>query len=294
MPVTVSVIIPTHNRLDLLKNAVQSVLAQTFQDVEIIIINDASTDGTHPYLAQLIETNPRIQAINNPQSLGGSKSRNVGIQVSTGKWVAFLDDDDTWEPEKLAVQLAALYANPQAVACSASYQVNYPGGVKKIINTPGDIFPHELLKANVLGGASVCICASEVLKKIGGFDDKLRSAQDWDLWIKLRDAGTIISTEQVLVQYYVHFNYRISNDMRAKYLGARRFYFKYKPQMTMDARNANIAFLCFIKSRQSRRSMGARMRYLWVALLHSAPGVGRGYVLSSLPRIIFQPFVRGK
>jgi glycosyltransferase involved in cell wall biosynthesis len=289
MHVAVSVIIPTCNRLELLKRAVDSVLAQTFHDFEIIIINDASKDGTADYLRELTQNNPCIHAINNSRSLGGSKSRNLGIAASKGKWVAFLDDDDSWLPDKLAVQLQALNANPEAVACSASYRVNYPWGIKKIIHTPMAILPNELLKANVLGGASVCICAGDVLKQLGGFDAKLRSAQDWDLWIKLRAAGLIISTERVLVQYYVHFNYRISNDMRAKYLGARRFYFKYKSMMSMDARNNNVAFLCFIKSRQSGRSMWARMRYLSLAWKNSAPGVARGYLMSSLPRILLSP-----
>jgi glycosyltransferase involved in cell wall biosynthesis len=290
METVVSVIIPTHNRVNLLKRAVQSVLAQTFQDFEIIIVNDCSTDQTREYLTSLVNENSKIQAIHNIQSLGGSRSRNAGIELAKGKWIAFLDDDDTWMADKLTLQLQALTAHPEAVACSASYLINYPMNVKKIAHPPLEVTMSTLLRSNCLGGASVCICSAEVLKRVAGFDDKLRSAQDWDLWIKLREQGKIISLPEVLVQYYVHFNYRISNDMRAKYAGARRFYFKYRSKMNREARRVNVAFLAFIKSRQSSRKLSARMAYLLIAIEYSHAQIGRSYFISSMPRILLQPF----
>jgi glycosyltransferase involved in cell wall biosynthesis len=290
METLVSVIIPTHNRGTLLDRAVQSVLAQTFQDFEIIIVNDCSTDQTRDYLARLVLANSKVQAIHHDKALGGSRARNAGIALAKGKWIAFLDDDDTWLPEKLALQLQALNANPDAVACSASYRVNYPLNLKKIAHPPLEVSLSTLLRSNCLGGASVCICAAEVLKRVAGFDDKLRSAQDWDLWVKLREQGKIISVPEVLVQYYVHFSYRISNDMRAKYAGARRFYFKYRSKMNREARRVNVAFLAFIKSRQSSRKLGKRLAYLLIAIEYSHPSIGRRYFISSMPRILLQPF----
>jgi glycosyltransferase involved in cell wall biosynthesis len=290
METLVSVIIPTHNRFELLKRAVQSVLAQTFQDFEIIIVNDGSTDQTRDYLTLLVNENSKIQAIHNTQSLGGSRSRNAGIALAKGNWIAFLDDDDTWMADKLALQLQALTAHPEAIACSASYQINYPMNIKKIAYPPLEVSLSTLLRSNCLGGASVCICSAEVLKRIAGFDDKLRSAQDWDLWIKLREQGKIISLPEVLVQYYVHFNYRISNDMRAKYAGARRFYFKYRPKMNRETRRVNVAFLAFIMSRQSSRKLTARIAYLLIAIEYSHTRIGRSYFLSSMSRILLQPF----
>ncbi|MES2218855.1 MAG: glycosyltransferase family 2 protein [Pseudomonadota bacterium] len=286
METLVSVIIPTHNREASLQRAVASVLAQTCQDFEIIIVNDASTDNTREYLAALVRDDKRIQVFTNVQSLGGSRSRNVGIAAAKGQWIAFLDDDDTWLPMKLSAQLAALAANPKAVACSASYQVNYPLNMKKIIHPPLEVGLGKLLKSNCLGGASVCMCSAVALNKIGGFDDKLRSAQDWDLWIKLREEGEIISLTDVLVQYYVHFKYRISNDMQAKYAGARRFYFKYRFKMNRETRKINVAFLAFIKSRQSFRRLKSRVLYLLIAIEYSHASTGRAYFISSMPRIL--------
>jgi glycosyltransferase involved in cell wall biosynthesis len=288
----VSVIIPTHNRVTLLKRAVASVLAQTHKQVEIIIVNDASSDATAAYLADLVSVDLRIRVLTNEQAMGGSRSRNAGIAVAEGQWVAFLDDDDTWLPNKLDMQLHALASNPKAVAASTSYQINYPLGFKKIIHPPLEVSLSALLKSNCLGGASVCICAAAVLKKFGGFDDRLRSAQDWDLWIKLREEGEIISLSEVLVQYYVHFNYRISNDMQAKYAGARRFYFKYRYKMNREARRVNVAFIAFIKSRQSKRALRARVLYLLIAMEYSQARTSRAYFLSSMPRILLQAFGR--
>lgn len=282
----VSVIIPTKNRAALLKRAIQSVLSQTIQNFEIIVIDDASTDET----PQLLASFRKVIVITNTFSVGGSRSRNLGINKSKGKWIAFLDDDDVWRPEKLAMQLRMFDTHPDALACTSGYRVNYPMGIKRKVFPPAQITLATLLETNSLGGASVCICKTSILKEIGGFDDNLMSAQDWDLWVKLCMRGQILVMPALLVDYFVHLNYRISNNMRAKYLGARRFYFKYQSVMSEQARVKNLAFICFIKSRQSHKKMVSRLRYLFIAKHHSERRVGYRYIFSSLPRIILQPF----
>jgi glycosyltransferase involved in cell wall biosynthesis len=286
MKTLVSVIIPTHNRLQLLQRAVQSVLTQTFQDFEIIIVDDASSDRTPDYLQGLASSDERIRFIRNDKSCGGSQSRNAGIALSGGEWLAFLDDDDLWLPEKLALQLDALNQAPGSVAVTSHFRVNYPLGIKKVIATPHLISLEKLLRSNSLGGASVCMCRADLLKSLGGFDSKLRSAQDWDVWVRLREVGEIISVPKVLVEYFIHFSYRISNDMRGKESGARRFYFKYRGLMSSAIRRENVAFLCYIRSRQARRTMMFRFRYLRLAIQNTAFRVGRSYFISSFLRIL--------
>lgn len=288
MDMAISVIIPTHNRADLLARALESVLAQSFRDLEIIVVDDASSDNTQAMLTTLMAKDNRIRVLSNASPQGGAESRNVGIAASRGKWIAFLDDDDMWLPNKLEKQLAALAKHPKAVACSCAYTVNYPLKTRKVVKTPHLIACQELLRANVLGGASVCICSAAILKQMGGFDKKLRSSQDWDLWLRLCEQGDVISVNEPLVEYYVHFNYRISNDMRAKYSGARRFYFKYKNHMQDEVRKENLSFICFIQSRQSFRPWGARVKKLAMAIKYSTARTGFNYLISSLPRIILQ------
>ncbi len=287
---TVSVIIPTCNRAQSLKKAIQSVCQQSFQSFEIIVVNDASSDNTLAVLKELQQQDARIQVISHAKSVGGSEARNIGIRASCGEWVAFLDDDDCWLPQKLHAQLSMLAYFPNAVACSSGYIIHYPLGIKRHIYTPMHLPLESLLEANTLGGASVCLCKSTVLKQIGGFDAQLRSAQDWDLWIRLRQAGLIISVQKPLVSYQVHFNTRISNDMKAKYSGARKFYFKHRAIMSTAAKQANLQLICYIRSRQSYRSMKARIRNLRRALAYGSIRVKLAYTLSSLPRILMSAF----
>lgn len=286
MEVSVSVIIPTRNRSNLLAKAIKSVLNQTYQDFEIIVVDDASTDDTVNMLQKVKRIDRRLSVIANKKPLGGAESRNIGLAASSGKWIAFLDDDDTWLPQKLAKQMQALAHKPLAIACSCAYRVNYPLGFKRIIYTPTLVSQEKLLRANVLGGASVCLASSSALKQMGGLDKKLRSSQDWDLWLRLHEKGEIISVAEPLVDYQVHFQVRISNDMHAKYDGARRFYNKYKNKMDETARIANLCFICFIQSRERRRSFTARFKKLLIALKHSSKINAFKYALSSFPRMI--------
>src|SRR5688572_16958601 len=111
----VSVIIPTHNRAQSVVTAIASVVRQTFQDLEIIVVDDASNDDTAEVLAQFRDK--RIKVIRHQTNRGGAAARNTGIRHSTFDYIAFLDDDDEWLPEKLAKQMAALLTSPPEVGC---------------------------------------------------------------------------------------------------------------------------------------------------------------------------------
>lgn len=281
----ISVVIPTHNRAHLIKRALYSVMEQSYTHLEIIVVNDASVDDTSAILNELSAVDTRIKIITNKHAQGGSASRNKGLFASNGIWTAFLDDDDTWQNNKLEKQLELLKAHPKAIACSSAYTIHYPFNIKKLVEPPSSITIEQLLMANILGGTSVCMAKTSICKEIGGFDPALRSAQDWDFWVKLLMSGEIVSIQEPLVNYYVHFNARISNNMHAKYLGARRFYFKYKHKMSMPVRDHNIFFLCFIRSRQQHRGFRARLKNLYLAIYKNGFKNKFTYFLSSMPRI---------
>lgn len=287
----VSVVIPTHNRLKFLQRAMATVLGQTEQNFELIIIDDASTDGTGLYLANLATQDSRIQILSNTESKGGAGARNKGISSSRGKWIAFLDDDDEWMPTKLKRQLQALQAKPSAVACSCSFVQRFPSGISKTIKVPENVTLQQLLSGSVLGGASMCLCSGSVLREIGGFDANFRSGQDWDLWVRLRQQGNIVVCPEALVLYHVHEGMRISNNMRSQYLGARRFYFKYRSLMDSSLRRHRLSYNCFIMSRQADRKLRYRLRYLALSLLNTSPRVSLSYAVSSIPRLIRDAFL---
>ena len=144
----------------------------------------------------------------------------------------------------------------------------------------------RLLTESLLGSASLCLCSTRILGEIGGFDTTLRSAQDMDLWLRLRQRGEIEVCREALVLYADHVGPRISTDMSAQYLGSRHFYFKHRHLMNERLRRRRVAHCCFFMSRQQSRSFRRRCRYLLLSLLHSAPSWTLIYARSSLPRLL--------
>ncbi len=290
----ISVILPTHNRVALLERAINSVLLQTEKNFELIVIDDASTDETSELLNQFIENDSRIKMIKNIEPLGGGGARNVGIFVSKGKWIAFLDDDDEWVENKLFLQLEKINLSPSAVACSCNYVHYYPFGLTKNFAVPQTVSLNELYYGNVLGGASMCLCSRDILLKTHGFDTKLKSGQDWDLWVRLRAEGEIVVCDKPLVKYLAHNGLSISNNMQSQYLGIRRFYFKYRDNMDVSLRRFRVSHACFIKSRDQKKRLRARMYYLFLSVRFSHLLVGLSYVRSSFPRLLIDSLLYRK
>ena len=288
----VSVILPTHNRADVLGRAINSVLNQTEKNIELIVVDDASTDGTSLILNQFANIDFRIKLLRNEESLGGGGARNVGIAASTGEWIAFLDDDDTWMVNKLRLQLDKLSTDSSAVACSCSYESYSAFGIKKLVTTPNDISLQQLFRLNYLGGASMCIASRSVLLSIGGFDTQIKSGQDWDLWVRLRQKGPIVVVSEPLIKYYNHNGMRISNNMKSQYLGARRFYFKHRDAMSSSLRRYRVSYSCFIMSRQIERHLVTRLRYLILSLQYPDFDTSFAYMRSSFPRLISDSFAK--
>jgi glycosyltransferase involved in cell wall biosynthesis len=283
---SVSVVLPTRDRLELLRRAVTSVRTQSERDFELIIIDDASTDGTGQFLTGLADRDPRVRAYRNAAPRGGAGSRNEGIEHARAAWIAFMDDDDEWLPEKLLLQLRELRSNPTAVACSCSYVLRDSSGASRTVRVPPHVALRQLLVGNVLGGSSMCMCSADVLRQIGGFDEKLQSAQDLDLWVRLRQQGQVVACAESLVIHWAHRGARITSNMRSQHLGARRFYFKHRKFMDASLRRQRVCFNCFIMSRQITRGWRHRYRYLLLSMLNSSLHLSFRYARSSAPRLL--------
>ena len=173
----VSVIIPTHNRAESLRSAITSVLNQTYQDFEIIIIDDASKDNTREVIAHFSDT--RIKYIYNQLGKGDAGSRNIGIINSSGEYIALLDDDDEWLPEKLEMQTYLLDNGPSEVG--GVYTGRIP--IEKV---SGRILPiynpktTDLLKENCITTSSILI-RKKCFEKYGLFDEGMPSCSDYDM-----------------------------------------------------------------------------------------------------------------
>ncbi len=180
----VSVIIPTYNRLPMVREAVESVLAQDFEDFELIVVDDGSTDGT----AEAIRGyGGRVRLIEHPHNRGVSAARNTGILHSRGKYIAFLDSDDLWVKGKLKIQVNFLDENPQYPLCYTDEIWIRKGKrvnpMKKHSKYSGWIF-EKCLPLCIISPSSVMIRRT-LFKKVGLFDEALPVCEDYDFWLRV-------------------------------------------------------------------------------------------------------------
>jgi|WetSurMetagenome_2_1015567.scaffolds.fasta_scaffold58395_2 GalNAc5-diNAcBac-PP-undecaprenol beta-1,3-glucosyltransferase len=203
----VTCIIPTRNRQDLLRKALESVLTQTYSNLDIVVVDDASDDDTEGVVEDYARRDSRIRYFKSPHRKGGSASRNIGIERAEGDFVAFLDDDDQWLPRKTECQVVAL-KQLDGVLCAS-----FADNAKKTIRYYKSVVdPQDLRKGKMLGGTSVLMVKSEVIKKTP-FDITLSDAQDWDLFIRLARENTIGFIDQPLVIYNDGGHRRITNEL---------------------------------------------------------------------------------
>jgi glycosyltransferase involved in cell wall biosynthesis len=186
-PILVSVIIPAYNQSDYLGIAIQSVLDQTYQDIEILVIDDGSTDDTRKVANRF--SDPRIKYIYQANK-GLSGARNTGIRNSAGEYLTFLDSDDLFLPEK--INLLASFLNSQTeigfVAGQAIPIDEHGQRIGSLFDNPIPKDPSKLLLGNPLHVGSVMLRRSWQ-EKIGFFDESLRSYEDWDMWLRLAISG---------------------------------------------------------------------------------------------------------
>ena len=258
----VSVIIPTRNRGEKLLRALRSVLAQSYNALEIVVVDDASSDDMDLVVATLDD--PRIRLLRHAERRGGAAARNTGIRAASGEWIAFLDDDDEWLPDKLARQLDLAQSNREdelPVIYTGEEYVDATGCVLRVLQPrkQGRILK-DLLFGNYVGSTSTVLAARGALLAAGGFDENQRSCQDWDLWIRLAERSPFDAVQEPLVKRYVH-GARIDSDLPAQAQGRLRLLEKIRPQLKS------------VSWRQRRRILGNH--YLMLAGQHLACGARR-------------------
>jgi glycosyltransferase involved in cell wall biosynthesis len=200
---TVTVVIPTHDREVLLRQSLSAALSQEGVPLEVVVVDDGSADGTQRMLASL--SDPRVRVIRQEPARGVATARNRGIEEACADWIAFLDDDDLWAPDKLRSQLEA--------ARRANRRWCYVGHVNidprnRVTGGGPPLQPHriieELRQSDVIpGGCSGVIATKEILHEAGLFDPGLQPLADWDLWIRLARIEPPAGVARPLVAYRV-------------------------------------------------------------------------------------------
>jgi glycosyltransferase involved in cell wall biosynthesis len=197
---SISVVIPTFNRLIYLERAIKSVLNQTISVNEIIIVDDGSDDGT----SEFIHSNyPNLKYIFQSNS-GVSAARNTGIKAASSNWIAFLDSDDAWVTNKIQKQITELELNPEMNFCHSNEIWIRNGREIKQKNTHkkfgGFIFDKCLDKCRI--SPSTVICRKSLLIKLNGFDEDLAICEDYDLWLRITSNNPVIYIEKPLIIKY--------------------------------------------------------------------------------------------
>lgn len=217
---TVSVVVPTFNRAHLICDALDSAAAQSAPILEIIVVDDGSTDGTDAVIDAWRVRHPDIRLhYIRQKNAGGNVARNRGIDRAEGAYIAFLDSDDLWLPGKLAAQLAALNAHPEsgAVYCGVVESVVETGEMRPVEDRPwpnGWIHGALLIRDGTAPTSSWLI-RRDLLVHVGGFDEALSARQDWDLWIRVAEKTEISVVKEALTELRDHGGPRtVSNSSR--------------------------------------------------------------------------------
>lgn len=285
----VSVVIPVFNGASFITRAVDSVLAQTCKDFEIIIVDDGSTDDTQAVLARLAQTSGIICL--QQKNAGPAQARNIGIQSAKGENIAFLDCDDIWFPEKLETQLTILKGNSQPVLVHSNYEVIDPTG--QVIQHAKAGQSRDPLHIAFTGGQvpllSTILMSRTPLEHVEGFDPNLWVSEDSDLILRLYEVTKFECINRVLVHKFqqIHNDGAITNDdgsYREKVLRSReRFLTRVQNRQTLNqeqraALNREWGSYYLLKGASEERQgkwVEARKQYL--SAIQKEPFRFRGY-----------------
>lgn len=231
----VTVVIPSRDARRWLPQSIASVGGGA--EVEVIVVDDGSTDGTAEFLARLAAADPRLVVLAGPQR-GAAAARNAAIAVARAPLIAFLDADDRWRLDKLAVQAALHAARPEIGFSFTDYRHRRPDGTlgggcfafwPRFAAHLGDARAPQVLGPEALAllyaenvvGTSTVMARTDLLRAVGGFDEALHQAEDWDLWLRLAARAPVGCVPQALAEYRQHVPGNLSSAGAARVAGMR-------------------------------------------------------------------------
>jgi glycosyltransferase involved in cell wall biosynthesis len=248
-----SVVIPTFRRPKLLRETLESVVAQTFADFEVLVVDDGPSDENREVVARFGDA--RLRYLVNARGKGGAGTRNTGVFCARGTWIAFLDDDDLWEPRKLERQHALIMGVSEAVALVYTGHTSFSAETGEEL---GVFVPQHagrlhatLLNRNVIKGFYSVAVRRDILLALDGLDERFPALQDLELYVRVARQHEVAFVAEPLVRVRVGARDRITTNYHNKLLGSRLFWEKYRedisksPLLTVRAatRVAQFAFV---------------------------------------------------
>ena len=209
----ISIIMPCYNAAATLTRSCESIIAQTYANWELIIIDDGSQDDSVAVANSLSQRDSRIACLTQPNQ-GAGPARNHGLRHATGEWIAFLDSDDTWEPNCLQALSDALVTTTEADLAYCGWQNLYPDSKGEAFVPPD--YENEKKQDALLGGCRWpihgALTRKAALDEVGGFDEQWTSCMDYDLWLRLASFRKIVLVPQVLAYYHHHDGEQITHN----------------------------------------------------------------------------------
>ena len=234
----ISVVITTYKReIKVLKRAIESVINQSYGNLEIFIVNDYPENVENTEIIRKLITDfndNRLEYLSYEHNSGACKARNFGIENSHGSYIALLDDDDEWEPNKINSQLRRFQSDKVGLVYCFYNNVSLTGKVEKVIpcDKSGNLF-NELLRGNCLGGASMPMIRRDVFDVVGYFDESFKSSQDHDMWLRIAAKYDIACCKEYLVNRYIQ-NDSISINIEKQKQGFYAFIRKFSSYYSDD------------------------------------------------------------
>ncbi len=250
MKPAVSVIVPVFSRADTIGRALESVLSQTFSDYEIVVVDDGSTDDTCRIIEQ-IQTD-RLTLIRHASNRGPAAARNTAINASRGRWIAFLDSDDAWRPEKLERQVAILdKAAANIAACATGFCLHRDGRAFEVNqDIPPDRFRRDILFGCTISPGSTLMVDRAAFDKIGLFDEQMLRLEDWDWLLRFSEQFNIAFDPAPLADIYQAdpTGRNSSGDPDAVFDAIRRIEEKHLPRLPLAARKRQLRSSLLVES----------------------------------------------
>lgn len=241
----VSVVLPTHNRASFLKRAMDSVIAQTWESWELLVVDDGSEDETRGLVSRVDDS--RVRYFRHGSNRGAAAARNTGIRAAKGRYLAFLDSDDEWHSEKLTVQINLMERSEESVGLIYSRSAVFDVETQTMQVIPSQLYEgavyEELLSGWCPPMTSSVLAAQQLIVVAGGFDENLTSFHDYDLWLRLASTHEFRAIGQPLVIQHEHDQSRLSGDSVARRRALETFMEKWSGEIEAQVGPGAVASL---------------------------------------------------
>lgn len=210
----VSIIMAAYNAEKTIRQAIESVLAQTYSNFELLVVNDCSKDQTQAIVEEYSQKDARVRLIINPHNMGVSHTRLNGLNAATGEWIAVLDSDDAWMPDKLEKQMVLQKRTGAVLLYTGSQFMDSDGNkIDWVLNVPEKVNYRTLLKQNILSNSS-SLCRKDLYKKHYAIGDEMH--EDFALWLNILKNGEVAyGVNEPLLIYRVSTNSKSGNKLKA-------------------------------------------------------------------------------